>query len=244
MNIAIVDDEIMELKAAEFYLRNFIQKNYPELESKVNIQTFSSANELFKVFKPGLFQLVILDIMMEEINGLQAAQIIRARGDEDVNIVFLTANDDFVLNGYRVFAVGYFIKPISKHEDAFAETFNHIFNKIRQKTPEITLNVSGNDISVPFRNIFYIDLDYRHRLCVYLADGKKFITNNSYADVCEILSADDRFLECYHRIIINMDYVKSMESDDFTLLDGTSIPISQRKKKEVKVRFMRYFAGK
>lgn len=244
MNIAIVDDEIMELKAAEFYLRNFIQKNYSELESKVNIQTFSSANELFKVFKPGLFQLVILDIMMEEINGLQAAQIIRARGDEDVNIVFLTANDDFVLNGYRVFAVGYFIKPISKHEDAFAETFNHIFNKIRQKTPEITLNVSGNDISVPFRNIFYIDLDYRHRLCVYLADGKKFITNNSYAEVYEILSADDRFLECYHRIIINMDYVKSMESDDFTLLDGTSIPISQRKKKEVKVRFMRYFAGK
>lgn len=244
MNIAIVDDEIMELKAAEFYLHNFIKKNYSKLYSEIDIQTFSSANDFFKVYEPGLFQLVILDIMMEEIDGLQTAQIIRARGDDEVNIVFLTANDEFVLNGYRVFAVGYFIKPISNHEDDFANTFDYIFQKILKRTSEITFSVTGADISVPFRNIFYIDIDYRHRLCVYLADGKKFVTANSYSEVHEILSADERFLECYHRIIINMDYVKSMEPDDFTLLDGTSIPISQRKKKEVKVKFMRYFANK
>lgn len=244
MNIAIVDDEIMELKAAEFYLHNFIKKNYSKLYSEIDIQTFSSANDFFKVYEPGLFQLVILDIMMEEIDGLQTAQIIRARGDDEVNIVFLTANDEFVLNGYRVFAVGYFIKPISNHEDDFANTFDYIFQKILKRTSEITFSVAGADISVPFRNIFYIDIDYRHRLCVYLADGKKFVTANSYSEVHEILSADERFLECYHRIIINMDYVKSMEPDDFTLLDGTSIPISQRKKKEVKVKFMRYFANK
>ena len=244
MNIAIVDDEIMELQTAELYIRKFIQKNYPELSAEINISLFSSADDFFKAFMPGFFQLVILDIMMEKIDGLQTAQIIRARGDEEANIVFLTSNDDFVLEGYRVFAVGYFIKPISNHREDFANTFNHIFNKIRQKTPEISLTVSGAEVSVPLRNIFYVDLDYRHRLCVYLADGKKFITSNSYSDISPVLLEDERFLECYHRIIINMDYVKSMEPDDFTLLDGTSIPISQRKKRDVKVKFMRYFAGK
>ena len=242
MNIAIVDDDKSELNAAVFYLRDFIQKNYPELE--INVQTFSSAKDFFYAFKPGFFQLVILDIMMKEINGLQIAQIIRARGDDDANIVFLTNNENFVLNGYRVFAVGYFIKPISKHEDDFISTFNHIFNKIRRKTPEIALNVNGSEISVPFRNIFYVDIDYRHRLCVYLADGQKFVTYNSYSEIAEILLEDERFLECYHRIIINMDYIKSMEPDDFILLNGTSIPISQRKKKDAKVKFMRYLAHK
>ena len=244
MNIGIVDDEIMELKVAEFYLRKFIRKNYPDLEDEINIQTFSSAEEFFKVFAPGFFQLVILDIMMAELDGLQIAQIIRARGDNDVNIVFLTSNDSFLLNGYQVFAVGYFLKPISKHADDFANTFNHIFPKIFQKTPEVDLNVDGLIISVPLRNILYVDLDHRHKLCVYLADGKKFSTYNSYAEIYEILSADERFLECYHRIIINMDYVKSMESDDFTMLDGTSIPISQRKKRKVKAVFMHYLAHK
>ena len=244
MNIAIVDDEIMELRAAEFYIRKFIKKNYPELESEINIQTFSCANDFFNVFNPGLFQLIILDIMMPEIDGLQTAQVIRARGDDDANIVFLTANDSFVMNGYRVFAIGYFIKPLSQHEDDFINTFDYIFNKISQKSPQITLNVKGNEIPVRFRNIFYVEIDYHHRLCVHLADGKNFVTNNNYTEVFEILSQDERFLECYHRIIINMDYIKSMEQDDFAMLDGKSIPISQRKKREVKVKYMRYLANK
>ena len=242
MNIAIVDDEKIELKAAESYLKNFIQEKWSELS--FNIQTFSSAKEFLDNFKVGLFQLILLDIMMPEINGLQTAQIIRTRGDEDVNIVFLTANDDFILNGYRVFAVGYFIKPISDHADDFERTFEHIFPKILKKNLEIILTVENAKISVPLRNILYVDIDYRHRLCVYLADGKKFVTANNYSEIQPVLLADERFLECYHRIIVNMDYIKSMEPDDFILMDNTSIPISRRKKREVKVNFMRYFAHK
>lgn len=242
MNIAIVDDDRIELFAAKNYLQNFITKNWSEIN--FTIQTFSSADDFLKVFKPGIFQLVILDIMMPEINGLQTAQIIRARGDDAVNIVFLTNNDNFILNGYRVFAVGYFLKPISKHADEFTKTFNHIFPKICQKNPEISLLVNGVNFSIFTRNILYVDIDYRHRLCVYLADGKKFVTSNSYSEIFEVLINEERFLECYHRIIVNMDYIKSMEPDDFTLMDGTSIPISKRKKKEVQVKFMRYFAHK
>ena len=240
MNIAIVDDEQIELEAAENYLRNYLTENWSELNFV--IQIFSSAEDFLNAFKPGLFRLVILDIRMPEIDGLQLAQIIRARGDDDANIVFLTGSDDFILNGYRVFAVGYFVKPITNHAEDFAKTFEHVFRTIREKNPEIILNVAGAEVPVPLRNIFYVDIDYRHRLCVYLADGKKFVTANNYSEVQPALLADERFLECYHRIIVNMDYIKSMEPDDFILADGTSIPISQRKKKEVKVKFIRYFA--
>ena len=242
MNIAIVDDDILELNAAKTYLNNYLRENWSQKD--FNIQTFSAAKDFLDIFSVGAFHLVILDIAMPEINGFQVAQIIRARGDDDVNIVFLTNNDDFILNGYRVFAIGYFMKPISNHVDDFNATFEHVFRKISEKNPEIDLNIGREKISVLFRNILYIDIDYRHRLCFYLADGKKFVTNNNYSEIQPVLLADERFLECYHRIIINMDYVKFMESDDFTLLDGTSIPISQRKKKEVKVKFMRYFAHK
>ena len=242
MNIAIVDDEKIELDAAENYLRNYLTENWSELNFV--IQTFSSANDFLKIFKPKLFQLVVLDIRMPEIDGLQVAQIIRARGDDDANIVFLTASDDFVLSGYRVFAVGYFMKPITNHAEDFTKTFEHIFRTIREKNPEVILTVAGAEVPVLLRNILYVDIDYRHRLCVYLADGKKFVTTNNYSELQPALLADERFLECYHRIIVNMDYIKSMEPDDFILMDGTSLPISQRKKKEVKVKFIKYFAHK
>ena len=242
MNIAIVDDEKFELDAAENYLRNYLEENWAGLEFK--IQTFSSGNDFLQIFKPKIFQLVILDIFMPEVNGMQIAQIIRARGDDDANIVFLTGNDNFILQGYRVFAVGYFMKPITDHAEEFAKTFEHIFRNIRQKNPEVLLTVDGAEISVPLRKILYVDIDYRHRLCVYFADGKKFVTTNKYSDLQPALLADEKFLECYHRILVNMDYIKSMEPDDFILMDSTSLPISKRKKKEVKVKFMRYLAHK
>lgn len=244
MNIAIVDDEQMELTFAETYLKNYVHKNWPEIEEEIKIQTFTSSTDFLRIFKPNMFQLIILDIRMKEINGIQTAQLIRARGDNDVNIIFLTSSEDFIMNGYRVFAVGYFLKPISVHKDDFAKTLEHIFPKIAKKDPELILNIDGADFSVPYRNILYMDIDYRHRLCVNLVEGKKLVTTNNYSDLAEPLLKDERFLECYHRIIVNMDYIKSMKSDDFVLIDDTSIPISQRKKKDVKVKYIRYFARK
>lgn len=244
MNIAIVDDEKVELNAAESYIKEYLHENWSELEDEVSIRTFTCAKDFFDEFRPGFFELVILDIYMDDFDGMQVAQVIRARGDDEANIVFLTSSDNFVFNGYRVFAVGYFIKPLVSHAREFAKTFEHIFHKIKDKVPELQLTADGATFSVPLRNVLYVDIDYRHRLCVQLADGKKFVTVDKYADLAKVLLADERFLECYHRIIINMDYVKSMEHDDFILMDGTSIPISQRKRREVKISYMRYFAHK
>ena len=243
MKIAIVDDEQNELTAAETYLREYLRENWSEDEPNIQIETFSCAKDLLKIFKPGMYQLVILDIRMPEITGMQTAQVIRARGDNEVNIVFLTSSDDYILNGYRVFAVGYFMKPIKNHAAEFAKTFEHIFPKFCNKNPELILNIDGAEFSIPYRDIFYIDIEDGHRLCVHLAN-KKLTTLNSYTDIWEILSQDERFSECYHRIILNMDYVKLMKEDDFILINDTLIPISKRKKKEVKVKYMRYFAHK
>ena len=243
MNIAIVDDEKSELLAARDYLLNYIKKFHAELESDVDIQTFSCAEDFLKIFQPNFFQIIILDIIMEDIDGLQAAQIIRG-SDPDVNIVFLTNNDDFILKGYSVFAVGYFIKPISNHAAEFANTFEHIFNKITKNNPEITVSADNIVFPIPYINILYIDLDFRHKLCFHLADNKKIAVSNNYADICDILLKDDRFSECYHRIIVNMDFIKAMDKEDFILTNDKRIPISQRKKKDVKAKFMRYLAHK
>ena len=243
MKIAIVDDERDELIAAETYLRKYLRDNWAEDEPNIEIETFPCAKDLLKIFKPDMYQLIILDIRMPEINGMQAAQIIRARGDNNVNIVFLTSSDDYILSGYRVFAVGYFMKPITNHADEFAKTFEHIFPKFCNKNPELAIKFDGAEILIPYRDIFYVDIEDGHRLCVHLGD-KKFVTTNNYTEIWDILSQDERFIECYHRIILNMDYVKLMKEDDFILINDALVPISKRKKKEVKVKYMRYFASR
>lgn len=241
MNIAILDDEPSDLAIVETYLKNFIHEKYPAEESAVTIKTFTSAIELLTNFAPGQYDLMIFDVRMNEISGMQAAGIVRNRGDNEVKIVFLTNSGDYLLEGYRVFASGYILKPISEHLDDFNKTFDFIFSKIFVEQKEILIRSDRVEISVPYRNFCYADIDEHHRLCVHLPD-REIKTAMTYIECQTILSEDPRFLECYHRIIINMDYVKSMGKDIFTLKDGTIIPISQRKIKEVKKKYMHWLA--
>lgn len=243
MNIAIVDDDWQDLHAAELFLKNFIHQNYIEHVAEIFITTFSSAFDLLQNFSVGQYEIILLDIRMEKISGMQAGRIIRNRGDDNVKIVFLTNSDDYTLDGYRIFASGYILKPIDENIDDFNKTFSHIFSKIFVQDKEIIVPVDRINISVPYKNFFYADIDENHKLCVHLNE-RKIITTMTYLECCAILSEDPRFLECYHRIIINMDLVKSMDKDNFILKDGTIIPISQRKKKEVKSKYMSYLAHK
>ena len=55
---------------------------------------------------------------MHELNGIQLAKIIRSK-DKDCNIIFITSSEEFLIDGYSVFAVGYFLKPINENEETF-----------------------------------------------------------------------------------------------------------------------------
>lgn len=84
MNIAIVDDEKIELETAETFLRCYIKKFWAKYETLIHIETFYSAKEFLTFFCPNIYQLVILGGHMKNF-----ADFIRAY---DVKILLL--NDD------------------------------------------------------------------------------------------------------------------------------------------------------
>ena len=88
MNIAIVDDEKVELETAEVFLRAYVRKFFHEHESEIHIEVFRSDSEFVQVFSAGWYQLVILGARMENVAGF-----IRGRGD--TKIIFLKLNDDW-----------------------------------------------------------------------------------------------------------------------------------------------------
>ena len=113
MNIALVDDQHSDLRDAKTFLTNYLAENFAEVVASVKIKTFSNPEDFSRVFKPESFEFIILDIFMKPFNGIQVAQSVRNQ-DRDVSIIFLTASDDFIFKGYKVFAVGYFLKPLSE----------------------------------------------------------------------------------------------------------------------------------
>ena len=242
MRIAIVDDEEKERVTTEAYLRAHIRACCPEEESALWIDAFANAEALLEAFEPGMYDLLILDIFMEDVNGMQAAQLIRAK-DSEVSIVFLTSSDEYLLDGYRVFAVGYFLKPLAAHEKEFAETFAHIFPKLKERHRELPVRMGSTDFSVPYRNILYVDIDWQHKLCLHMAE-RDISVSLPYEGTAALLLEDSRFLECHHRVLVNMDMIASMGKEDFVLKNGAKVPISHRKAKEAKQAYIHFMAHK
>lgn len=90
MNIAIVDDEKVELETAEVFLRAYVRKFFHEHESEIHIEVFRSDSEFVQVFCAGWYQLIVLGTRMRDL-----ADFIRARGEYDAGILFLELNDNF-----------------------------------------------------------------------------------------------------------------------------------------------------
>ncbi|ORT98922.1 response regulator receiver protein [Anaerovibrio sp. JC8] len=242
MDIAIIDDDDLDREIVLNYCQNFIHQHYPQEEPHINIVTLSSGEELLEKYDKGAFDLVILDIYMTGITGLETAKRIREY-DSEVSIIFLTSSDEYILEGYRVFAVGYFIKPLAEHEEEFANTFDFIFPKLLQKQGGISLKVNGAPVDISYSDIIYIDVFDSHNINFHLVNGV-LVSSMSYGEICDILMKDERFLECHHRMILNMDYVEDMESEAFRMTDGSQLPISRRKRQDVKVAYMNHIISK
>ena len=238
MKIALVDDRINDLNDAKNFLDRYIAQNFPEMSASIRIDSFCNVENFLRVFEPGKYDLFILDIFMKPLNGIQIAKIIRNR-DKDAFIVFLTSSEDYILEGYKVFAVGYFIKPLAKNSEQFAKTFDYIFPKLRDSQKKILVRVDGIEIFVSHKIIRYVDIGERHNVCLHLID-REILPANTYEEIFNMLESDSRFVECYHRILLNMDFIKYMDGNDFILTDGSKIPISQRKSKAVKLKYMTY----
>ncbi|MBE8953640.1 MAG: response regulator [Quinella sp. 1Q7] len=109
------------------FLREYPAEHFAEVAPTAQIRTFADTEKFFSEFRSYAFDLLILDIFMEPLNGIQVAKIV-CNQNRDVPIVFLTSNDKYILAGYEVFVVEYILKPLVENVDRFAKTFAHVFS--------------------------------------------------------------------------------------------------------------------
>lgn len=110
LRCAIVDDEPLALGLLESYI-----KKTPFLELS---GSYSSAIQAMKYLPDHPVDVLFLDIQMPELNGLEFSRMV----SEDTRIIFTTAFDQYALDGYRVNALDYLLKPISYSD--FMEAIN------------------------------------------------------------------------------------------------------------------------
>ncbi|MGP1408135.1 LytR/AlgR family response regulator transcription factor [Selenomonas sp.] len=243
MRIAIVDDEEEVREAARQYLAKMLAQYWSKETAVVQIDLFASAEAFLVCFDKQPYDLVILDICMPDIDGMEAAHRLRAES-ADVGIIFLTTSEEYLMEGYRVFADGYFLKPLGADEDAFRAALRHVFARRDQSLRVLNMEYNGRALEIPFQKIFYVDIEGGRLHVVLEEQAFHFSRPFTYEWSAERLLCDKRFLECYHRIIVNMDRIEIMEEGAFVLTSGMRLPISRRRYGAVKVAYMQYMLNR
>lgn len=235
MRIAVVDDIASEREA----LKTELDAQLVRLSLDAVICDFGSGADFLAAARKEPFSLVFLDIYMGDENGVDTAKELR-RFDTDCLLVFATTSADHALDGFRVRAFHYLVKPYTK-EDLTA-LFDEILKRFPLQERYIQVNASGAPIRLRFREILYAE-HYQHRIHIYRTDGRETVTRQTFREFCAGLT-DGRFFQCSRGMIVNLEHAEDFDGTDFILKNGKRIPVSRDLAKAARLAFGDFLFGR
>jgi DNA-binding LytR/AlgR family response regulator len=218
-------------------------EQYKQLRPGVEIETrtFLSGAELLESIKAGdSYNLLLLDILMPGLNGIELAREIQKINQDSV-IIFLTNSKDHALEAYGVSAVQYIIKPIkSKNLFPIMDKIIPMFSIAKERY--FLLSMQERDVRIPFSSIICIELYFRRLRC-YLDNGAvllgKYI-RKSFSDAIEPLLRDERFISVHKSFVLNLEKVEELKKDSFLMKNNIFIPVSRLKYANVKKTYLAF----
>ena len=230
-NVAVCDDtEEERLQAAEYAGRFFDREGI-----EVRIETYASGRELLESDRE--YDLYLLDVLMPGMSGIDTAQALAEAKGRPV-VVFITSSLESAVEGYRVEAAGFILKPVE--EESFWATMERVVRR-RLGVKKAVLPVVHNRVNVelPLERLAWFE-NRLHRVFVKLADGEILSVNQKLSELQLVLEPHSQFLRCHQSYLVNLDYVDKLEDSCFYMKDGQMIPISRNFYKQSKNAYYHY----
>ncbi len=230
VTIALCDDEEDQIT----YLRRLIGEWASDKPFAVNIAGYESAEQFLFEYADRPCDLLLLDIEMNGINGIELAKKLRAEGDK-LPVLFITGYSEFMSEGYDVEALHYLLKPVEK-EKLFSVLDRYV--RRREIRDEILISAAEKKVHVAVGNIVFIEAFGRNTE-VHLADKTVLDCKDSIGGFENIRG----FIRSHRSYLVNLKFVRSISRTAVTLDGGEEIPLSRRLYKDVNRQFIEYYTG-
>lgn len=222
MRIAIVEDEDEDAALLEDYLQSWSL----QCAEPIELERYADGREILDAYSADC-DLILMDIDMANLDGMSAAERIRARDDEVV-IIFITNLTQYAIRGYTVGAFDYVLKPISSF--ALAEKLNRVLKLTRQRGERFTtIRERSAVVRLAASEILWAE-SKGHRIIHHTLSGTHESTTRSLGEVREELGAD-RFSLSARGILVNLERVTSIKGSSVFLGDA-ELPISRGRRRE------------
>lgn len=233
MEIAICEDLVEDSNL----LRRILQQVAESFKEPLAIECMSSGEALIERLERGKrYDLIVLDIYMEGLNGIEAARSIR-KIDAGTELAFLTSSEDFAIQAFDLNALHYLVKPIT--EEKARVLFNRLYRKKAGTSRFLELEAGREFRRFPLSKIKGI-LSKDKGTIVQLTDAGERWINCPFWQAEEKLSAEINFVLISRGYILNLDQVSCIDYDVCRMLDGTEMQISRRERSRVKSKYNDY----
>lgn len=233
--IGICDDEPQQHEILIGLLKEYQQKQ-PAFQYKTT--QFKNAEMLLVAVTEGAtFDVLFLDIYMDDMDGIHGAQQLR-KAHYSGQIVFCTTSKNHVFEAFSLEATQYLNKPIARGQ--FFQTMERV-EEIYQHAKEnvLTLRMGDKVQKIPVRTFVYGETNgnYQH---ILLEDGQCWQVRITATQLFEQLSVHQEFVRVGRSYIVNMDYIHNMTPKVMVLTTGTVIYLPRGQYAALKEKYFQF----
>lgn len=223
MRIGICEDEAVFLEFEEKRICEFFAKQWETVEA----ETFADGTPLLAQVSQGKrYDLILLDLQMQQSDGMEIAAEIR-KYDRTVPIIFVTGVENRAVEGYHVDALDYVIKS---ELDARLEVALNRFLAKRKESSIAFDTAEGETVVLAFADILWVESEKRGVKIVTAEES--YYTAQAIGKVTAQLPAE-QFMEVYKSVFVQLRAIKRMGNDYVEMVNGETLPLSRRKRKQV-----------
>ena len=226
LTIAICDDDNSQINSLKIILT--------EWNSHITIYEYRSAEQFLFNYPDKGYDLLLLDIEMGDMNGMELAQKLRNNGDM-LPIIFITGFSEYMSVGYDVEALHYLLKPVDKAK--LFEVLDRYSNR-RKNSGRVIFPCGDESVCLNDDDIIFLEA-FGKKTQITLKDNKKILCTCGLGSAAEKLGED--FIACHRSYIVNIGYIHSISKTDVTLDNGEIIPLSRRSYDCVNKAFIGYY---
>lgn len=233
IKIAIVEDE---QKWTDSFLE-YIKRYGEEKREILSADVFCDGMDFISSYNGG-YDLILMDIAMPHMNGLQAAHKLRET-DQSVCLIFITTMAQYAIKGYEVDAFDFLVKPVEY--GLFKIKMDKVVSKVvlgGKKT--YTVVSSGGMRKIPLSDIRYVE-SCKHYLYFHTQD-KEYKMRAVLDDIREYFKSYG-FAEINRSIIVNLAYVEGYTASEVNLFGQEILPLSRIYKADFLNKLAEFLGG-
>lgn len=243
ISIVVCDDQ----EIIRNQLKNHISTYIDERKIEVKIDEFSSGIQLLKKIKCGeKYDCIFLDIdLKENINGIDIAKLIRNEYKKKIIIIFVTSYTQYQNRVLSLHTFDYINKPFKSAQiyKVLDDFFYWVYEEKKQEKLKIQFKTINGIVSLDIEEILYFE--YSHRRINIVTESTVYYMYESMKRL-SIKLEQYLFIMPHTSFLINPKYIKlySRSNNVIVMMNGASIPISQLKIKDFRMKYNKFLKTK